>query len=134
MIRLSEINLKNVKAFWQGMCRYYWDKWFPNSFPKHIREQVAYRKKEANEDCVKNGECLECGCKIPHLFYADKSCNGDCYPVMMKEFEWECHKAQIVCEKKLSKGIKEKEAIVEVECSIKVKKPKKKRNVTKKTD
>jgi hypothetical protein len=123
MIRIREINKKNIKAFFQGIVRYYWHKYLPKSFPKYLAEQVKFRIKNAREDCVNNGECLECGCKIPHLFYADKSCGGDCYPEMMSEAKWMCSQNNEQC-----KMNKEKENILP--------KPKRKyvRKATKKSD
>jgi hypothetical protein len=60
------------------------------SLPPHIQEQVVYRAE--NSKCSALPECTVCGCAIPGLFYADKACQGGCYPKMMSEQEWNTFK------------------------------------------
>lgn len=92
---MSRINLTNIKAFIQGESRMMLD--FFNSLPFHIQEQVDYRigmVSEKSPECLK-GKCIQCGCSTPDLFYADKQCDGKCYPVMMNEEEWETFKLNL---------------------------------------
>jgi hypothetical protein len=47
---------------------------------KNTKQQIQQRYVQAKA-CLDNGYCLECGCKTPELFYADKACSADkpCY-------------------------------------------------------
>ena len=86
----SKINLKNIHAFFQGESRILLDIF--NSLPPYIKEQVEYRVKlvgEKSPECLKEKKCIQCKCSIPDLFYADKQCDGLCYPEMMNEQDWE---------------------------------------------
>ncbi len=93
-LKLKHITLKNVYAFLQGESRIILD--FFESLPVHIQEQVNYRislVQEKSPECLEKKECIKCGCSIPDLFYANKQCDGKCYPVMMDEKEWEIFKS-----------------------------------------
>ena len=84
-----DITLGNIKAYVQGNLRYYAEKYGP-AFAKldeHLREQIAFRELVANPECKEKEEC-KCHCPIPELFYADKTCEDSCYPVMMTRDEW----------------------------------------------
>jgi hypothetical protein len=85
-----DITLKNIQAYLQGNIRMLAEQYGPEfiKMEPHIREQVMFRQDIANPECVNNKECKECHCSIPGLFYADKTCGGECYPVMMNEEEW----------------------------------------------
>jgi hypothetical protein len=93
MIKVKEITPKNVKAFIQGYLRKFLIDYF-NRKLKYIFEQVEYRTecvREKSPECLTEGSCKVCGCKIPELFYSDKGCsniNNPCYPEMYSENEW----------------------------------------------
>ena len=94
MIKREEITLKNIYAFFQGYLR--WFIWITPIFKrylmrKHIREQITYRMNSINKECYQNGSCIHCGCEIPQLLMANKTCGGNCYPVMEKK-HWEFRK------------------------------------------
>ena len=55
---------------------------------KHIREQIKWRTGQVSQECWEAGECQKCGCDIPQLLYANKSCGGKCYPPMMNKKDW----------------------------------------------
>lgn len=80
--------LRKVLSYFQGTIRRIL---FPY-MPVHIREQVFYRFLKAR--CAFEGRCMECGCTIPDLFYADNSCGGVCYPEMMNKSEWKKFKIE----------------------------------------
>jgi hypothetical protein len=81
-----KITFKNIYAFFQGNGRKLREDMF-NSLPVHIKKQVEERVelvKEKSPECL-SGKCVKCGCDTPELFYADKACDGDCYPIMNHE-------------------------------------------------
>jgi len=82
--------LNNVKAFIQGKTRMLVNKYGNEFFSlePHIKEQIVWRESQANSFCLNNNEC-KCGCPLPDLFFADKTCEDGCYPVMMNSEEWE---------------------------------------------
>lgn len=65
--------------------------------PTYIKEQFIWRlsemeKSEQGKKCLKDGVCL-CGCDVPDLQLADDACEGECYPKMMDNIEWENYKS-----------------------------------------
>ena len=85
--------ISDVFWFFQGNMRYFLVKCFGlGVLRRHIREQVVARVMSAHVECVRSGRCRMCGCHTPALFYAGKSCDGDCYPRMMGSADWELFK------------------------------------------
>jgi hypothetical protein len=85
--------LKNIKSFIQGKTRMLVER-FGNEFfslDEHIKEQIVWRETKSNNECINNKEC-KCGCPLPDMFFADKACEDECYPVMMTKEEWETYK------------------------------------------
>lgn len=89
MVQRKEITIKNIFAFIQGNLRYklYYSH-FKFLIRTHIRQQIKLRIKVMDRDCYINGSCKICGCKTTALQMANKSCAGNCYPVMMNKQEW----------------------------------------------
>jgi len=84
---MPEITLKNILSFTTGMFNYYRDKL--NLFPEYKKEQVLYRLKKCENDCVVVGKCMHCGCPTKKKVFAPKSCNdGKRFPDFMGEKEW----------------------------------------------
>jgi hypothetical protein len=88
-MKLSNINIRNIKAFLQGESRLMLE--FFDSLPEHIQEQVRFRihlVSDKSPQCLE-GKCIHCGCSTPDLFYADKTCDNQCYPEMLNKEQWE---------------------------------------------
>ena len=85
-----DITIKNVWAYIQGNTRKIVDDLGPDILksPKHIQEQILWRKAIHNPKCSEKGKCIECHCTVPDKFYSDKECEGDCYPSIMNESKW----------------------------------------------
>jgi hypothetical protein len=47
-----------------------------------------------NQECLKSGHCIICGCQTPQLQMCDESCEGNCYPEMMSKQDWEKYKKE----------------------------------------
>jgi hypothetical protein len=81
----------NYWWFIQGWVRYYLHKFAPFLLRRHIREQVIFRESVASPYCKARGDCI-CGCPLPQLYYADKTCGvkgvDSCYPKMLSKYEW----------------------------------------------
>ena len=89
MIRKSEINLKNIFYYIQGNLRYnLYYSYFKFLIPRYIREQIKYRINSMDRQCLKEGQCKECGCDTPHLQMSNKTCKGICYPTMIGRKTW----------------------------------------------
>ena len=89
---LSDINLKNIKAYLQGNSRLLGSKF--DLVKEHIQEQVAWRA-EICSDCVAETKCKECGCSVPGKLYVTLSCNnGERFPDLMDKKEWEDYKKE----------------------------------------
>lgn len=87
---LKKINIKNVIAYIQGNIRYsfYYHPVLITCLRPHITEQIDMRIRSMNRECFENGECVKCGCKTTHLQMANKTCEGNCYPTMIKKSVW----------------------------------------------
>jgi len=83
------IKIKDVIAYFQGNIRYslYYSK-FRFLLRKHIVEQYEFRIMVMKEECLLRGHCVKCGCKTTHLQFANKACEGKCYPAMMSKKKW----------------------------------------------
>ena len=79
-----DVTASNIKAYIQGNVRKLIDKHGMGYFelPNHIQEQIAFRELVANPNCLNDGFC-KCNCILPDMFYADKTCTDECYPVML---------------------------------------------------
>lgn len=87
------LNLKNIKAFFEGYTRMLGDR--INRVPEHTREQVIYRAEICKDTCVKKGKCDYCGCSVPGKLYVKKSCNnGERFPDLMNKEDWELFKKE----------------------------------------
>ncbi len=88
--------LSDVWYYVQGHTRekiYYSKyKWVKLLMRKHIKEQFEWRLKQMDKECYNNGQCKICGCDIPALTFANKSCHKPCYPKMKNRFDWEWFK------------------------------------------
>lgn len=91
-IKLSQINIKNIWAYFQGNTRFYLNEICPSVYNivvrKHIREQISARLICMNKYCRIEGYCIHCGCETPNLQYANKTCDGNCYPEMLSKKQW----------------------------------------------
>lgn len=54
----------------------------------HIIEQFEYRMNSIPKKCYNNGQCKECGCSVPDLQMANKSCDDMCYPRFVNKKLW----------------------------------------------
>jgi hypothetical protein len=84
--------IENMYYYIQGNLRYYF--FLKSLLPNYLIDQIVGRVLRAKRKCVENGICLECGCDIPQLFFADKSCGGNCYPKMLSKKEYYKNKKQ----------------------------------------
>lgn len=83
------MRISDIFYFAQGNVRYFLVKCFGESVLRsHIAEQVMMRTANADRECLSSGACKICGCHMPALLYADKSCDKPCYPPMMGKREW----------------------------------------------
>ena len=85
--------MNNIKAYIQGNIRYaFYNTNMDWIIRKHIREQITYRLLVMDRECYDEGSCKICGCMVPALQMADKSCPKPCYPKMMNKEQWEKYK------------------------------------------
>jgi hypothetical protein len=86
-------NWKNIKAYFQGNIRHWLYYHFHHRFIReHIKEQYVFRTRVMRKSCYDNGACDECGCATTNLQFANKACDGKCYPHMMNKEAWEWYK------------------------------------------
>lgn len=91
--------MKKIKQIWyylQGnmRCFLYYSKSKINVDLKwllsdSIQEQFEYRLRSIRKQCYEDGQCEVCECSIPQLLFADKACEGGCYPEFLSREEWE---------------------------------------------
>mgnify|MGYP000967568174 CR=1 FL=1 len=70
--------IHQIRDYLQGNFRYI----FRRFLSKKLKDKIAQRIKQVEENsplCITQGECLNCGCKTPQMFYADKRCSNWCY-------------------------------------------------------
>lgn len=82
----KKITLTNVKQFFQGYGRMFYNKLI--GLPKHEQEQIEYRAALCKHDCAYRQACIKCGCNFPGRIFTSKTCNTDRFPDIMPEKEW----------------------------------------------
>ena len=87
LLSLKE-KIKLVWYYFQGMSRSYLLHNYPKYVRKHIQEQYRFRLQTMRPKCLIEHQCEECGCKVPELQMASKSCDGNCYPPFMSKEKW----------------------------------------------
>lgn len=88
----AKVTPKNVYAFIQGNVRYkiwYKYKWLRWLVPDHVWQQIRFRLAVMDRECLAMGQCKVCGCKTTALQFANKRCDGWCYPPMMSRSKWD---------------------------------------------
>ena len=80
----SKHKLLDVWSYFLGNLRFK----YPWIMRKHIKQQIHFRITSIKKECIGNGACIECGCNIPELVYANKHCEGFCYPTMLNKIQW----------------------------------------------
>lgn len=85
-----EVTPGNIRAFIQGNARLLLEDFGPDVLksPPHIQEQILWRRAISDKECNELGECTACHCKMPDKLYADKACEGSCYPEIMDKVIW----------------------------------------------
>jgi hypothetical protein len=87
------ITWNNVYQFLEGNIKMLGDKL--DMLPIHIKEQVLFRSKKCENDCMKLGYCVHCGCDVPGKLYVKESCNnGSRFPDLMEKEDWEKYKKE----------------------------------------
>ena len=88
-MKKAKITLNNIIAYFQGTIRYkfYYSK-YSFLIPKHIKEQIDFRIQVMDRECYSQGSCKLCGCRTTALQMANKTCEGNCYPIIMGIKEW----------------------------------------------
>lgn len=88
----QQITIKNIKQFIEGNTKMFLAE--VGLQPEHLKEQIAYRTLICS-DCFATGNCKECGCDLPGMFYVKQSCNlGEKFPDLMSKLEWEIFKKE----------------------------------------
>lgn len=88
LLKKLKHNPKLVYDYLLGNYRQFMYYNFPFMLRKHIIEQYEWRLKIMNQTCLNNGECIKCGCQTPNLQFANKACEGACYPPMVSKKLW----------------------------------------------
>ena len=95
---MKGINIGNVMSFLEGNLKQL--KYRFKEMPDYVQEQVSYRLDLCKESCVKKGACQYCGCPPVGKSFVKKSCNnGEIFPDLMGEAEWEAFKAELEAKK-----------------------------------
>jgi hypothetical protein len=86
------LNPSNIRAFVEGNFMMFRDKFLDKSIPKHIKEQALYRALLCRH-CLIKGECIECGCTTPNLFFSKSKIDaGGKWEKMLTYSAWEKYK------------------------------------------
>ncbi len=99
-ILIDLIHLLNDIYSWSiGNLRYkLYNSRFRFLVPKWVRDYYILRLRIMNPICLSEGACIECGCITPALQFANKTCDGECYPPMTnkKDFNMFINGEQII--------------------------------------
>ena len=96
----GEASLIDIYYYFQGHLRQHLF-YSPNKYMirKHIQEQLVWRLMQVKKhslECYTAAQCKHCGCDIPALTFSNKSCHGDCYPLIMSKSKWNDYKKEML--------------------------------------
>jgi len=85
----GEYSKEDIVDYFRGMYRYklYYSKCKFLIRP-HIIEQINFRIKVMDKECLNQGTCKLCGCMVTALQMANKMCEKPCYPPMLNKKDW----------------------------------------------
>jgi len=86
----AKINLHNILSYLEGNIQLGLEEL--KLQPKHIQEQVAYRRLICKDDCAVNNACIMCGCDFKGKTSVSESCNHERFPNLMSRIDWELYK------------------------------------------
>lgn len=87
------LKLKNIKSFIEGNSKYFYDNLI--GLPDYIKEQVIWRLKQCENDCLIDNKCIYCGCPPKKKAFVNTSCNkGERFPNLMSEEKWNKYKKE----------------------------------------
>lgn len=82
---LRRMTIRDAWAYITGKLRYtLYNSQLRFLLPLNICLQYEFRLKIMRSKCYKQGCCEVCGCDVPDLQMAARSCEGNCYPPFMK--------------------------------------------------
>ena len=82
----KEITLSNIKSYLEGNGQRILEEL--KLQPKHIQQQIAYRRLLCNNDCAVQNKCIKCGCDFKGKTSVQQSCNPERFPDLMSKNDW----------------------------------------------
>lgn len=82
----KEITLSNIRSYLEGNGQRILEEL--KLQPKHIQEQIAYRRLLCNNDCAVQNKCIKCGCDFKGKTSVQQSCNPERFPDLMSKNDW----------------------------------------------
>lgn len=82
----KEITLSNIRSYLEGNGQRILEEL--KLQPKHIQEQIAYRRLLCKNDCAVQNKCIKCGCDFKGKTSVQQSCNPDRFPDLMSKNDW----------------------------------------------
>lgn len=91
---MKNLKKENVTNFIEGYFNLFKSKIFNKSIEPHIKEMVIYRAVQC-EPCLLMGECSQCGCSTPAMFFSSKKkCDKGRWGAMVSKEDWETFKLE----------------------------------------
>jgi hypothetical protein len=81
-----KITFKNITSYLEGNTQRILEEL--KLQPRHIQEQIAYRRLQCKDDCAISKECIKCGCDFKGKTSVVESCNPEKFPNLMSKQEW----------------------------------------------
>lgn len=82
----KEITLSNIRSYLEGNGQRILEEL--KLQPKHIQEQIAYRRLLCKNDCAVQNKCIKCGCDFKGKTSVQQSCNPNRFPDLMSKNDW----------------------------------------------
>lgn len=84
---MRKVTTNDVLNFLEGNFKFYKSIFIEE--PEHIQEQLAYRYKLCEKDCIPDNKCIVCKCPPIKKHFVKSSCNPDRFPDLMNADDWE---------------------------------------------
>lgn len=78
-IRNGTFRWKMVKDYFLGHFRYFLFLYAPYLLKQETYDRSVRRLMKSREVCMKQKQCIKCGCSMPQLLFTDDGCKVKCH-------------------------------------------------------
>jgi len=78
-LRRGTFKWSMIYDYLQGTIRYWLFLYMPYLLSRKVTDRSLMRMWNAKNECMKQKQCVNCGCSMPALLFTDKGCSIKCH-------------------------------------------------------